>query len=83
MQRTQACTGTHVQVHVQHVHAGTRTGVLTGTCAGARADPHTVRGPRSEVSLTSTYRFCFPMHQNNVILLLDDNALFLLGSIIL
>ena len=33
--------------------------------------------------LSITYRFYFSiMHQNNIILLLDDNALFLLGNIV-
>jgi hypothetical protein len=37
-----------------------------------------------EASSTSTYRFYFPiMHQNNIILLLDNNSLFLLGNIVL
>jgi hypothetical protein len=56
--------------------------------------PHTVQsdttrcgrkpcGPRSEASPTSTYRFYFSLHQNNIILLLDDNALFLLGNVML
>ena len=36
-----------------------------------------------EAPSTSTNRFYFSiMHQNNIILLLDNNALFLLGNIV-